>query len=81
MQLTTRSYGLGCFWHSLVARWSSVALCVTMFAFVAFTIVRELEGRFLSSGMSLWRMRRPRAYVVFCVVLEALLAWRGVPVA
>ena len=61
--------------------WSSVALCVTMFAFVAFTIVRELEGRFLSSGMSLWRMRRPRAYVVLSIVLEALLAWRGVPVA
>ena len=26
MQLTTRSYGLGCFWHSLVACWLSVAL-------------------------------------------------------
>ena len=45
----------------MVARWSSVALCVTMFAFVAFTIVREHGGRFLSSGMSLWRMGRPRA--------------------
>ena len=63
----TRSYGLGCFWHSLVARWSSVALCVTMFAFVAFTIVHEHGGRFLSSGMSLWRMQRPRAYVVFAL--------------
>ena len=63
----TRSYGLGCFGHSLVARWSSVALCVTLFAFVAFTIVRERGGRFLSSGMSLWRMRRPRAYVVFAL--------------
>ena len=78
MYLMTRSYGLGCFWHSLVAHWSSVALCVTMFAFVEFTNVREHGGRFLSSGMSLWRTRRPRAYVVFCVVLEALLAWRGV---
>ena len=67
MYLMTRSYGLGCFGHSLVARWSSVALCVTLFAFVAFTIVRERGGRFLSSGMSLWRMRRPRAYVVFAL--------------
>ena len=63
----TRSYGLGCFWHSLVARWSSVALCVTMFAFVAFTVVREHGGRFLSHGMSLWHMRRPCAYVVFAL--------------
>ena len=41
--------------------------CVTMFAFVAFTIVREHGGRFLSSGMSLWSMRRPCAYVVFAL--------------
>ena len=46
-----------------------------MFAFVAFTIVREHGGRFLSSGMSLWRMRRPRAYVVFA--LYSKLSWRG----
>ena len=47
-----------------------------MFAFVAFTIVCERGDRFLSSGMLLWPMRRPCAYVVR--VLEALLAWRGV---
>ena len=47
-----------------------------MFAFVAFTIVREHGGRFLSSGMSLWRMRRPRAYIVFA--LYSKLSWRGV---
>ena len=76
MQLTTRSYCLGCFGHSLVARWSSVALCVTLFAFVAFTIVGEHGGRFLSSGMSLWRMRRPRAYIVFA--LYSKLCQRGV---
>ena len=84
MQLTTRSYGLGCFWHSLVARWSSVALCMTMFAFVAFTIVREHGGRFLSSGMSLWRMRRPRAYVVFALyskLCQRGMAWRSSSVA
>ena len=38
-----------------------------MFAFVAFTIVREHEGRFLFSGMSLWRMRKPCAYFVFAL--------------
>ena len=84
MQLTTRSYGLGCFWHSLITRWSSVALCVTMFAFVAFIIVREHGGRFLSSGMSLWRMRRPCAYGVFALYLKLCqrgVAWRGIPVA
>ena len=40
---------------------------MTMFAFVVFTIVREHGGRFLSSSMSLWRMRRPCAYVVFAL--------------
>ena len=37
----------------------------TMFAFVAFLIVREHGGRFLSSGMLLWRLRRPCTYVLF----------------
>ena len=53
-----------------------------MFAFVAFIIVREHRGggaggRFLSSGMSLWRMRRPCAYVVFALHSKR----RGVVVA
>ena len=54
-----------------------------MFAFVAFTIVREHGGggggggrRFLSSGMLLWCMRRPFAYAVFA--LYSKLCWRGV---
>ena len=40
---------------------------VTMFVFVAFTIVREHGGRFLSSGTLLWRMRKPCAYVLFAL--------------
>ena len=58
--------------------------CVTMFAFVAFTIVCEHGGRFLSSGMSLWCMWRPCAYVVFVLYLKLCqrgVAWCGVPVA
>ena len=45
MQLMTRSYDLGCFWHSLVACWCLQHCCVTMLAFVAFTIVREHGGQ------------------------------------
>ena len=76
MQSMTRSYGLGCLWHSLVAFGRLQRCCVTMFAFVAFTIVREHGGRFLSSGMSFWHMRRPCAYVVFA--LYSKLCQRGV---
>ena len=36
-------------------------------AFVAFTIVQEHGGRFLSSGMLLWHMHRPCAYVLFAM--------------
>ena len=55
-----------------------------MFAFVAFIIVREHGGRFLSSGMSLWRMRRPCAYVVFALyskLCQRGVAWRSSSVA
>ena len=43
-----------------------LAVCSAV-AFVAFTIVPEHGGRFLSSGLSLWRMHRPCAYVVFAL--------------
>ena len=43
-----------------------LAVCSTV-TFVAFTIVQEHGGRFLSSGMLLWRMHRPRAYVLFAM--------------
>ena len=62
MQLTTRSYGLKCFWPSLVICW--------LFPFVVFTIVPEHGGRFLSSGMLLWGMRRPCAYVLLVLFLK-----------
>lgn len=45
-----------------------LAICsITMFAFVAFTIVHEHGGRFLSSGMLLWHMRRSCAYILFAL--------------
>ena len=48
-----------------MACWPSVALLRDV---VAFNIVREHGGRAVeSSGMSLWRMRRPCAYVVFAL--------------
>ena len=53
--------------------------CVTMFEFVAFTIVPEHGGRFVSSGLSLQRMHRPCAFVVFA--LYSKLCQRGVLVA
>ena len=62
MQLTTRSYGLKCFWRSLVICW--------LFPFVVFTIVPEHGGRFLSSGMLLWGMRRPCAYILLALYLK-----------
>ena len=46
---------------------------MTMFAFVALTIVQEHGGRFLSCGMLLRHM----CLRFVCVVLEALLAWHG----
>ena len=84
----TRSYGVQCF-GILWWRFSYLQrCCVTMFAFVAFTIVRKLGGRFLSSGMPLQRMRRPCAYVVFalysklcqhCVALQQCSVSLGCP--
>ena len=62
MQLTTRSYGLKCFWRSLVICW--------LFPFVVFTIVPEHGGRFLSSGMLLWGMCGPCAYVLLALYLK-----------
>ena len=43
-----------------------LAVCSTV-TFVAFTIVQEHGGRFLSSGMLLWCMRRPWTYILFAM--------------
>ena len=43
-----------------------LAVCSTV-TFVAFTIVQEHGGRFLFSGMLLWHMHRPCAYVLFAM--------------
>ena len=55
---------------------------MTMFAFVAFTVVREHGGRFLSSGMSLGACGgHVPTLCLRCTRSFVSVAWRGVPVA
>ena len=55
--------------------------CVTMFAFVAFTIVHEHGGQIPVQRYVALVHAEAMCLRCVCVVLEALLAWRGVPVA
>ena len=57
-----------------MARWPSVAL-LRDYAFVAFTIIREHGGRFLSSGMSL------RTLCLRCTRRFVSVAWRSSSIA
>ena len=54
---------------------------MTMFAFVAFTIVREHEGQIPVQQYVALVHAEAMCLRCDCVVLEALLAWRGVLVA
>ena len=55
--------------------------CETMFAFVAFTIVREHGGQIpVQRYVALVHAQAMRIRCV-CVALKALLAWRGILVA
>ena len=54
---------------------------MTMFAFVAFTIVREHEGQIPAQRYVALVHAEALCLRCVCVVLEALLAWRGVLVA
>ena len=74
----TRSYGLECFWHSLVACWLSVALLHDVFTFVAFTIVCEHDGQIPFQRYVALVFAEAMCLRCVCIVLEALLAWRGV---
>ena len=51
---------------------------MTMFAFVAFTIVREHEGQIPVQRYVALVHAQATCLRCVCVVLEALLAWRGV---
>ena len=51
---------------------------MTMFAFVAFTIVREHEGQIPVQRYVALVHAQAMCLRCVCVVLEALLAWRGV---
>ena len=55
--------------------------CVTMFAFVAFIIVREHGGQNPVQRYVALVHAQAMCLRCVCVVLEALLAWRGVLVA
>ena len=52
--------------------------CMIMFAFVAFTIVREHEGQIPVQRYVALVHAEAMCPRCVCVVLEALLAWRGV---
>ena len=55
-----------------------LAVCSTV-TFVAFTIVQEHGGRFLSSGMLLW-CHGP-TFCLQCTLSFVSVAWRGILVA
>ena len=78
MQLTTRSYGLERFWRSLVACWPSLELlrdyvCVCSLYYCSRAWGQNPVQRYVALVHAQAMCLR---YV--CVVLEALLAWRGV---
>ena len=52
--------------------------CVTMFAFVAFTIVHEHGGQIPVQRYVALAHAEAICLRCVCIVLEALLAWRGV---
>ena len=52
--------------------------CVTMFAFVAFTIVHEHGGQISVQRYVALAHAEAMCLRCVCIVLEALLAWRGV---
>ena len=51
---------------------------MTMFAFVAFTIVRKREGQIPVQRYVALVHAEAMCLCCVCIVLEALLAWRGV---
>ena len=68
----------------MVACWPSVAPLYDCLRSECLPLFLSMGDRFLSSGMSLWCMRRPCAYVVFSLYLRLCLrgvAWRGLLVA
>ena len=83
MWLTTRSYGLECFWHSLVACWPSVALlhdhvCVC-------SVYHCSWAREADSCPAVCRLGACGGHVptlcLRCTRSFVSVAWRGVPVA